>query len=117
MKLTQRCSYLLLAAMYSVLTSTSALAQSRGESSDFFDLPLEDLLSIEVSSVSRKKQALGDTAAATYVVTGDSIRQRGITTVAEALRGVPGVHVGRINTGQWAVSIRGFSGRYTNKLL
>ncbi|MFK7958664.1 MAG: TonB-dependent receptor plug domain-containing protein, partial [Lysobacterales bacterium] len=47
----------------------------------------------------------------------DSIRQRGITTVAEALRGVPGVHVGRINTGQWAVSIRGFSGRYTNKLL
>ncbi len=105
------------AAVLFALGISIGQAQGRSGSEDFFDLPLEDLLSIEVSSVSRKKEALGDTAAATYVVTGDSIRQRGITTIAEALRGVPGVHVGRINAAQWAISIRGFSGRYTNKLL
>ncbi|MEM6573627.1 MAG: TonB-dependent receptor [Pseudomonadota bacterium] len=107
----------LIAALVGTLMCAGVQAQGTAGPEDFFDLPLEDLLSIEVSSVSRKNEALGDTAAATFVVTGDSIRQRGITTIAEALRGVPGVHVGRINASQWAISIRGFSGRYTNKLL
>ncbi len=80
-------------------------------------MPLEDLLSVEVSSVSRRLQRAWDSAAAIFVVTAEDIRDTGVTSVPEALRMVPGVSVARINANTWAVAARGFNGRFTNKLL
>ena len=45
------------------------------------------------------------------------IERSGATTIAEALRLVPGVQVARINTSGWAISVRGFNGALANKLL
>ncbi|MGB0129616.1 MAG: TonB-dependent receptor plug domain-containing protein, partial [Rhodocyclaceae bacterium] len=81
------------------------------------DLSLEDLLSIEVTSVSRKAQRLTDAAAAAFVVTSEDIQRSGATTIPEALRMVPGIEVARLGSGRWAVSARGFNGRFANKLL
>lgn len=81
------------------------------------DLPLEDLLSLEVSSVSRKLEKLRNAAAAVHVLTGDDIRRMGATSIPEALRMVPGVQVGKINSNQDVVGVRGFGGRYSDKLL
>ncbi len=80
-------------------------------------LNLDDLLKIEVSSVSRKSQKMADTAAAAYVITQEDIRRSGATSIPEALRLAPGLDVARIGSSGWAVSSRGFNWRYANKLL
>ncbi len=80
-------------------------------------LALEDLADMPVSIASRGTHTLRDTAAAVYVITHEDIARSPADSVAELLRGVPGLNVARIDANTWAVSIRGFNGRYANKLL
>ncbi|MEZ5824452.1 MAG: TonB-dependent receptor [Geminicoccaceae bacterium] len=80
-------------------------------------LDLEDLMEIEVTSVSKKAQSLGDIASAIYVLTGEEIRRSGYTTIPDALRLVPGVSVARINADKWAIGLRGGQRLFSNKLL
>jgi iron complex outermembrane receptor protein len=80
-------------------------------------LSIEELMDIEVTSVSRSAEALSSAAAAVSVLTNDDIRRSGATTIPEALRGVPGLHVARRNSNSWAVSARGFSSTNSEKLL
>lgn len=84
---------------------------------DYLDMPLEDLLSLEVISVSKKKQRLSEVAAAVFVITQDDIRRSGVTSIPEALRMAPGIQVGRIDANKWAISSRGFNTQFANKLL
>jgi iron complex outermembrane receptor protein len=84
---------------------------------DLSELSLEELLSVEVTSVSRKEQKLAKTAAAVFVITQDDIRRSGFTSVPEALRMAPGLQVARIDANKWAISSRGFNGLFSNKLL
>lgn len=80
-------------------------------------LSLEDLLGIEVTSVAKKRERLSDAAAAIFVITNEDIRRSGATSIPEALRMVPGLQVARIDSNKWAVTSRGFNGRFANKLL
>ena len=93
---------------------------------DLVDEPLENLtrqnvvvpaLDVQVSTVSRTESTVGRSAAAVFVVTNEMIRRSGARTIPDALRLVPGVQVARIDANKWAVTIRGFNGRYANKLL
>ena len=79
-------------------------------------LSLEELMDVEVTSVSRRSQKVSEVAAAVFVITQDDIRRSGATSIPEALRMAPGVQVARIGTDKWSVSIRGFNGRFANKL-
>jgi iron complex outermembrane receptor protein len=71
----------------------------------------------EVTTVSRQESTVGRSPAAITVITNDMIRRSGATTVAEALRLVPGMNVARIDEANWAISARGFQDRFANKLL
>ena len=84
---------------------------------DFADLSLEELMSIEVTSVAGVEQQWFKTPAAMYVITGDDIRRTGHRSIAEALRLVPGMNVARLDSSAWAISSRGFNGLFANKLL
>jgi len=84
---------------------------------DLTDLSLEALMDIEITSVSRKPQKMANAAAAAFVINQEDIRRSGATTIPDLLRMVPGVQVARIDASKWAVSIRGFNGRFANKLL
>ena len=86
-------------------------------SQDLAELGFDELMQMEVTSVSKKSEKLSEAAAAVYVVTEDEIRRSGATSIPEALRLVPGVDVAQIEPNKWAVSIRGFNGRFANKLL
>src|SRR5450432_2374565 len=86
-------------------------------SQNLADLSLEELMDVEVTSVSKKETKLNDSPAAISVITQDDIRRLGITTIPGALRLVPGLDVARIDGSQWAISSRGFNGQYANKLL
>jgi iron complex outermembrane recepter protein len=78
---------------------------------------LEDLMNIEVTSVSRKEQKLSKTAAAVFVIDQEDIRRAGAANIPDLLRIVPGVNVAQIVSGHWAISIPGFSDLYANKVL
>jgi iron complex outermembrane receptor protein len=84
---------------------------------DLTEMSLEELLNIEVTTAGKKEQTLAQVPAAVYVITQEEIRRSGATRLPELLRLVPGVQVAQINANTWAISIRGFNYRYSNKLL
>jgi iron complex outermembrane receptor protein len=84
---------------------------------NLMELSIEDLMKIEITSVSKKAQKISDAAAAVYVITQEDIRRSGVTTIPEALRMAPGIEVARIDANKWAISSRGFNSRFANKLL
>jgi len=55
--------------------------------------------------------------AAVFVITADDIRQSGAASLPEGLRLAPGMHVGRIDAGKWAIGTRGFADRLSRSML
>jgi iron complex outermembrane recepter protein len=74
-------------------------------------------LDLPVSSVSRQESTVGRSPAAVFVITNEMIRRSGAKELPEVLRMVPGMDVAKIDSNKWAVSARGFNGRFANKLL
>jgi iron complex outermembrane receptor protein len=81
------------------------------------DASLEQLLNVEVTSVSKKEQKLSRTAAAVFVINHEDIRRSGAENLPDVLRMAPGVEVARIDANAWAITIRGFNSRFSNKVL
>jgi iron complex outermembrane recepter protein len=81
------------------------------------DEKLEDLMNIEVTSVSKTEQKLAETASAIFVITQEDIRNSGASNVPDLLRMVPGLDVARINSSTWAISARGQNNEFANELL
>ena len=71
-----------------LFAGTSAIAQE--EQNEMMEMSLEDLMGIEITSVSKKAERLQDVASSIYVITKDDIRKSGATTLHELLRNVPG---------------------------
>jgi outer membrane receptor protein involved in Fe transport len=81
------------------------------------NMSLEQLMAIEVSSVSRRPERLSETASAIQVITRDDIRRSGATRLPEALRLATNLEVAQLDASQWAISARGFNSPLANKLL
>ena len=84
---------------------------------DLTRLTLEQLMDIQVTSVSRGEEDFSKAPSAIFVLTQEDIRRSGVNTIPEALRMVPGVQVAQIDSGTWSISARGFNSRFANKLL
>lgn len=80
-------------------------------------LSLEELMNIEVTSVSKRPEKINEVASAIQVITQKEIRSSGAKTVAEALRLATNLQVAQVNSSQWAISARGFNNVLANKLL
>lgn len=80
-------------------------------------LSLEDLMNVEVTSVSKRSEKLIEAASAIQVITNDDIRHSGVKTLAEALKLAANLQVAQVNSSQWAISARGFNNVLANKLL
>jgi iron complex outermembrane receptor protein len=96
------------------LESHAALA---AEPQDIGDLSLEELASIQVTSVSRRPESLSDAASSIFVINGTDIRRSGAATLPEALRLAPNLQVARVDARNYAVTARGFNNAFENKLL
>jgi iron complex outermembrane recepter protein len=105
----------LLVAALTALFVMAASAQSTVV--DVMSMSVEDLMNMQVTSVSKRTQKVADAAAAVYVITQEDIRRSGATNIPEALRLAPGIQVARIDENKWAISSRGFNGRFADKLL
>ena len=99
-----------------VFCRASGSAQSK-DLPDVTAMSVEDLMNVQVTSVSKRSQKLSDAAAAIFVITQEDMRRSGAASIPEALRMVPGLEVARIDENKWAIGSRGFNGRFDNKLL
>ncbi len=90
---------------------------SDGDDDDLFNKPLQDLMQMQVTIAKGTPESLADTSAAVSVITQDDIQRSGATSIAEALRTVPGMDVARLDSHTWAVSARGFNDVFADKLL
>lgn len=92
-------------------------ASAAAQPASLADLSLEELANLEVTSVSRRPERLADAPASIFVITSDDIRRSGATSLPEALRLAPSLHVARVDARQYAISARGFNSTAANKLL
>ncbi len=79
-----------LAATAMLFAGTAAIAQEEQNKNDMIEMDFEDLMGIDITSVSKKAERLQDVASSIYVITNDDIRKSGATTLHELLRNVPG---------------------------
>lgn len=84
---------------------------------DLLEMNLESLMAMQVTSVGKKEQSLSSSAAAIYVITAEDIKHSGVTTIADALKMVPGLHVARISSDKWAINSRDLGSRFAETLL
>ena len=80
---------------------------------DDFGVPYEET----VVAASRRAQATLDAPNAITIISGDEIRQSGLTSLPEILRRVPGAEVMAMGLASANVSFRGFNQRISNKVL
>src|SRR6266568_2564160 len=80
-------------------------------------LSIEQLMNLQVTSVSKRPERLSQTASAIQVITQEDIRRSGAASLAEALRLAANLQVAQIDSRQWAIAARGFNGTTANKLL
>lgn len=107
----------LLSGVAFLLLALSPPIHPQAPQNDLAQMNIEELMKVEVTSVSRHEQSLSQTAAAVFVITEEDILRSSATNIPELLRMVPGVQVAQISASSWAVSIRGFNNRFSNKVL
>jgi iron complex outermembrane receptor protein len=106
-----------LAGFLAVVVAATTVAQTSQSVPDVTAMSMEDLMNMQVTSVSKRTQKVADAAAAIFVITQEDIRRSGAMSIPEALRMAPGLQVARIDENKWAIGSRGFNGRFDNKLL
>ncbi len=87
------------------------------EPSELKSFSIEELMEVDVTSVSRRSERVSQAAAAVTVITSEDIRRSGVTNLPEALRLANALHVARFDSRTWAISARGFNISTANKLL
>jgi iron complex outermembrane receptor protein len=99
------------------LATGPAVAAAATDLAGLADLSIEELADVQITSVSRRAERLGDAAASVYLITSHALRRSGATTLPQALRLAPNLQVAQIDAGQYAISARGFNNAIGNKLL
>ncbi|HVS52192.1 MAG TPA: TonB-dependent receptor [Opitutaceae bacterium] len=80
-------------------------------------MSVEQLMDLEVTSVSKRPEKLSEVASAIQVITGDEVRRSGATSLPEALRLASNLEVAQIDSRQFAITARGFNNAFADKLL
>lgn len=73
-------------------------------------LSLEELMSLDVTTIAGLPEEWFRTPAAMTVITGEDLRRSGHRSLPEALRLVPGMFVGHVASQSWRLGARGFTG-------
>ena len=105
--------------LFNFSVSTHSYAESIIEEvpNDLTRLSLEQLMDIQVTSVSKREEDFSKAPSAIFVLNQEDLRRSGANTIPEALRMVPGLQVAQIDSSTWAITARGFNSRFANKLL
>lgn len=80
-------------------------------------MSLDELMDIQVTSVSKRPEKLSETASAIQLITDEDIRRSGATSLPEALRLASNLEVAQVDARQWAITARGFNNVFADKML
>src|SRR5690554_3380679 len=100
--------------------NTAAVAQTKTDrlsTEELKKMSLEELMGLEVTTVSRRPEKLTDVASAIQVITEEDIRRSAATNLPELLRLVTNLQVTQLNSSAHIISSRGFNAAFSNKLL
>jgi len=85
---------------------------------ELFELSLEELMNIEITTVSQEKEKISDSLAIVSVLTAKQLKEMGALTLYEAISFLPGVQLNETYTGYTVLTFRGINpGLYNNKAL
>lgn len=102
----------------SLISCSLLLARNNSELEALFELSLEELLNVEVTTASQEKESLLETPAIVSVITSKQLQEWGVHSVYEALSFLPGITVNESYTGNTIVTFRGVTpGLFNNKAL
>lgn len=109
----------LAAALATLLWCGASATTASGQTAtqDLKRMTLEEMMGIEVSTVTREPERTVAVPAAVHVITQDDIRRSGARSLPEALRLAPGIQVARIDASRYAVGMRGFADRLARSML
>jgi iron complex outermembrane receptor protein len=115
------CARRVTAAAFLALAVGTAGAQESSTSA-LKTLSVEELMNVEVTSVSKSAAPLGSAPAAIYVITHDEVIRSGATSIPEVLRLAPNLQVVQVSASNYTITARGFSGNsadqnFSDKLL
>ena len=100
-----------------------AFAGARAQTvQDLQQMSIDQLQTLDVTSVTRTSQTLATAPGAVYVITHDDIVRSGAMTVPEILRLAPNLQVNQTSASHYVITARGFSGNngdqsFSNQLL
>jgi len=104
----QALKFLCVAAL--LLGAIPVFSQVKNPTFDLKKLSVEELMNIEVTSVSKSPEKLTEVASAIQVITNEDIKRSAATRLPEALRLAPNLQVAQSNSHDWAITARGFNG-------
>jgi iron complex outermembrane recepter protein len=110
-----RC-VVLICFVFGALASVARM-QPASSRSPLAALSLEQLMQVEVTTVSKHREKLTSAPAAIFSLNADDLKRSSVLTLPDALRLVPGLQVARVDSHNWAVGARGFADVFSNKLL
>jgi iron complex outermembrane recepter protein len=116
----RRCPVVTLLALGLVMLARQGSAQQPDTAASpvaLKKLTLEQLMNVEVTSVSKRPEKLSQAASAIQVITQEDIHRSGAASLPEALRLASNLEVAQVDSRQWAISARGFNSTTANKLL
>jgi iron complex outermembrane receptor protein len=115
------CTIRVAGTAFALLVATQAAAVDSSTSA-LKDLSVEELMNIEVTSVSKTAAPLSTAPAAIYVITHEDVVRSGATSLPEVLRLAPNWQVVQISASNYTITARGVSGNsadqnFSDKLL
>lgn len=107
-----------LAAQPTNVGPTPGVSPEQGNGPEAYKkLSLEQLMNLDVTSVSRSPQPFGEAPAAINVITSDQIHRSGAETLPDALRLADNLDIAQSSSSSWNISARGFDSAVSDKLL
>ncbi len=122
MRLSSRAAFAFIWMTPAVLAGSCPSAVQAQSIEELREMPISALANLDVMSVTKSAETLGDAPASIYVITHDDIVRSGTVTLAGILRLAPNLQVMRGGSNQTVITARGLSGNetyqnFSNKLL
>jgi outer membrane receptor for ferrienterochelin and colicins len=102
------------------LAATCSFGQPQkpaSDSTDIYDLSIEELMSIKVISSTKTEMSIQKAPSVIRLFTKDDIQKMGFQTVREVLDQIPGFEIQEYRAGHQLTWVRGVQARYNNKVL
>ncbi len=94
-------------SLLGILSAQVNAQSSREPETDLFDLSLNDLAKVKVTTPSKKSEVLMGSVSSVATINGEDIKKAGCRSIPEALRLLPGVQVREMSPGNYDVHIEG----------